>query len=184
MTKNNHPRYAATTNDPNDSGDFQTTQIQSLEKVSDAFVVWPYGFGGSAPNGSFAVLVPINGQEDMLAAIVCDPKNRIKGLQPGEVFMHSPASGSSIVMKQNGDVEVTGKNDYTATFDKDFNITINGSANIKANGSVTIDGDDGVNLGSAASQGIARQGDSVQVIISGTPYSGTITGGSSKNKSE
>jgi len=177
----NDMRYATTTNDTDDSGDFQKVQMESLGKNSTAFIMWPYGFGGNAPNGSFAVLCPIMGQEDMHAAFVSDPKNRIKGLEPSEVFMQNPVSGSSVIMKKNGDIEIVCKNDKKLTIAKDFNITVSGDVNINVAGSVNINAAGGVNLG-AGGGGLARSGDSVEVTTDTGTWPGTITGGSTNNK--
>ena len=63
-----------------------------------------------------------------------------------------------------------------------MNITLKGDVNLTTTGTVNLNAPN-VNLGGSGGSPIARQGDTIQVVVSGTPYNGTITSGSTKNKS-
>lgn len=66
-----------------------------------------YGFTSVPLAGAEAVVVFVNGRRDHgLAVAVDDRSHRLTGLEQGEVAIYSE-TGSKVVLKANGDVEVT-----------------------------------------------------------------------------
>lgn len=65
-----------------------------------------YGFTSVPEDGAECVLAAVGGHRDHLVVLACDdPRYRKKNLQPGEVALYHK-SGSYVLMKANGDVQV------------------------------------------------------------------------------
>lgn len=165
-------KQACTTNTADDSGSFQRAQVTNDDKTSTVTVVWPYGFGGSPPVGSFCLMFTANGHEENRHVIATAPDKRM-ATEEGECYMANLVTGSYVFMRKNGDIEIVAKGNENISVDKDFNL--NAAGNVNINGSK-------INLGQGG-QPIARKGDTVEVIIAGVPYQGTITSGSTTNTS-
>jgi phage baseplate assembly protein V len=86
------------------------------------------GFTSVPEEGAEAVVLFVGGRRDHGYAVAVDDRRyRLKDLEPGEVAMYHK-SGSKIVMKANGDIEVTA----------DANVKINGgSTPVAKEGSAT-----------------------------------------------
>ena len=164
-----------------DTGNFPISQIDYLEKTGKAVELYPYGMSAVAPTDCLGYVFSVLGQEENRFFIAFPNSNlRHKGLKPGEVMLGNLLTGSNVIFNENGDITVTGA--------KDINFNINGNVNIKSSGAVNITcpvvnvNAQNTNLGQEGSP-IARQGDTIEVVISGVPYPGTITGGSPNNRS-
>lgn len=157
-----------------DSNKYNSVQVKYFNKLTNAAQIYPYGMNANAPVNTPCVLFNLNGHEDNQFALCYSMVNRFKDLKAGEAVFGNPASSSYIKFLENGDIEIYCKN----------NIIINGKAmnvNLENKFEVTASEADfhcKVNLGDSG-QPIARKGDQVQV---GSDI-GTITGGSSNNKS-
>lgn len=92
-----------------DSKDLQILQVDSLEGETRDGVehFQPYGFASNPKPGAEGVVLWVGGRRDHGLAIgVADRRYRIKNLESGEVAVYD-SSGSTIVFKANGDIELT-----------------------------------------------------------------------------
>lgn len=180
-------KRAALLNDPIDDREFQIGQIGYLETITNVEVFHPYGFGSRPPIGSYCITFTIQGQEEHQFVLAGTPDLRIKNLQPGESYFANLLSGTNILNKENGDMQITVKNDSieiisgnkTVSVDQDLTITVTGDIIINASGSVQVNSDS-IDLGTSG-PAIARVGDQISVTVPSTPgtFIGTITTGSS-----
>lgn len=95
----------------NDAAGIQTAQIVCLEGETrdDVERVQQYGFSSAPVSGTEGVVVFVGGRRDHgLIVAVDDRDNRKTGLAEGEVAVYHK-DGASLVMKSNGDIEVTPK---------------------------------------------------------------------------
>lgn len=108
-----------------DGKKMQLLQLQILNGELKDGVERPqnYGFTSVPEDGAEAVVVCVNGKRDHTVAIVVeDRRYRVKGLQPGEVAMFDK-NGSKVVMKANGDIEITPKSGQKLKIMADVEIT-------------------------------------------------------------
>ncbi len=164
------------------SGAYPRCQANYNGKTTDFLLIIPYGLVSSPPVGSHVVLLSSQGQESVKLGIVSNFDNKagindevLAGLRNGD-------SGSSIILRANGDIEIDTKNDLIATVDGKVDLTVTGDVNLSVTGDANITVPTGdinliatagsVNLGGAGGLGVARIGDAVS--------GGVITGGSTK----
>lgn len=136
-----------------DSGNYRTgTFFYQGQTGSQGMIFTPYGLIHNPPDNSMAILFSQNGQDSNSIAIVDDPINRIKNLAKGEVGIANYGTGTNVICKANGDVDVTGTNDVNITLPaaNSVNITIDTmTAVIDASGITITNGDvvaDGISL--------------------------------------
>ena len=109
-----------------------------------------YGVVHNPPIGSQVVLFPQNGQESNSIGFPDHPELRpLKNLLPGEVAIVNYLTGSYVLFKENGDIEVVASSDLTATVSGNITATaaqinlngviIDSSGNITTPGVVTAD---------------------------------------------
>lgn len=198
MPNSNLARRAIVLKSTKDSNDVRVQQVGFNENAIDAEVWAPYGMSYNVPVGSQGLLIQVGGDAGNNIFLPDRSQDRIKGLKENEVAFFNPISKSRAIFLDNGDIViitegtngdmiVTIKGDNTVNIGGECNITIDGDCNLKA-ASVNIDASV-TNLGVGGSP-IARLGDSVSVTVIGVtpggatiPASGTITSGSSSNKS-
>jgi hypothetical protein len=109
------------------------------------------------------------GQEENKVTIGTLPQSRPKGLEEGEFYVSNLLTGSIILFKKSGKIEIQSKNDLDITVSGDVNLTAD-TANINAN----------TNLGGGG-PAIARVGDDVVGLVFPFPVIGTIGTGSSNH---
>lgn len=157
-----------------DAEQFATQQVEYLGKNSDAFMVFPYGVHGNVPSDSLGLNITTNCNPENKAVIAWTPKIRPK-LEDGEVAFYHPPSGSTIIWKKGGFLEITTEADVTVncnnlTANTSGNTTINTTTftingNFVCNGTMTNNGQDVGNTHGHA-QGPDSNGDS-EAPISG-----------------
>ena len=109
-----------------------------------------YGVVHNPPVGSQVVLFPQNGQESNSIGFPDHPELRpLKNLLPGEVAIVNYLTGSYVLFKENGDIEVVASSNLTATVSGNITATaaqinlngviIDSSGNITTPGVVTAD---------------------------------------------
>jgi hypothetical protein len=180
---------------------YQTTQVSYLNKTANIEVLYPYGLSGNPPRNSLGLMFNVQGQEENRAAIFNLPSKRVRNLKEGEVAISNYLTESRVVFKENGDIEVIGKNNQTINITSNSEITVGGDVTInvtgnvdltsslttinndvKVNGNVDISGSATIGSGSGAQSAVATVGDSVEVEVTGGSsagtYSGSITSGS------
>lgn len=148
--------------------------VEYLGSDAQSIMVYQYGIGAHPPQGSLGLTFSVLGSEGNKATIPMAPINISKGdLLPGEVYVSNLLTGSTVLMKENGDINITCNGSLNITSLNSVNIT---SPSIVLNGDVT--------LGSGG-QGIAREGD---IVISNVaplfPPIGTIQAGSSRHTAD
>lgn len=148
-----------------DSKKFQQLQVEILdgETREDVEHFQSYGFRANPPLDSEAVVVCPGGRRDHAIAIAVNSRAyRIGNLESGEVLVYDK-TGSKILLKANGDIEVTpssGKFSFTGDvavsgkLDVTGNIT--GSADVK--GEKVLDGS--IELGTHTHAGSSLSGSS------------------------
>lgn len=176
MTKNFTIKRALVTLSSKDNEKFQRMQVQYFGKTTNIEVLFPYGLNANPPEGSLALLIPINNDDSNMTAFIYDPTTRFKDLKQGEVAIGNPTTKARIEFSEDGSINII-KNETT-------------SIKINEDGSVDINSTQ-INLGTGG-PAIARLGDTVtgQVIIptgssAGTfpVTSGVISSGSTQNTS-
>jgi len=177
-------KRAKTTLPGNDAGVVQTVQVQYLDKVSTADVVNPAGFGHNPTSGKLCVVMNVGAVEDNIAAIVTDQFDRIKDLEPGETVIYNTVTKSNVICKNDGSIVVNAPvvqvNSPEVNVDSStVNVT---SSQVNVDGDLDVTGQ--TDLGNGG-PGIARLGDSVQVVItsgsSAGTWNGVITSASNNN---
>lgn len=125
-----------------DAKKMQLVQVSTLESVTRDEVenFQAFGFTSHPVAGAEAVILNVGGRSDHPIAIqVSDRRYRIGNLESGEVAMYD-ASGSTIVMKKNGDIQVTphsGKVFMTADLKVTGKLEVTGDAKLDAKLDVT-----------------------------------------------
>jgi phage gp45-like len=99
-------------------------QGESLDRIGDMTIVTPYGFYSHAPNGQLFKVVDGDGK-----AVIAVNVERPDGVEQGEVTMHHPASGAVIILKNNGDINVTTEADVNVSCNN-ANVTAQASSNL------------------------------------------------------
>lgn len=122
-----------------DTGQFPAAQVTWNGKVADINVITPYGLYHNLPTDSLVLTFNVLGQEENLAGIGNTPKRRFKNLQEGEVAIGNPLTGSVVKFLENGDIEVTGKNNQNVNITGNVNLVVGGNVNITTTGNTTID---------------------------------------------
>lgn len=111
-----------------DAANFPVQQIQYKDKLADTVVIFPYGFHANMTPDTLALMGTVGGDDANKVILGCIPPSRPK-LVGGEVVVYHPGTGSKVVMKSNGDIELTAPN-----------VTINASQSTFT-GDVAVDGD-------------------------------------------
>lgn len=170
-----------------DTKDAPFTQVSCNDKAVPIYVINPYGLASNLPKDCQVILFSVNGDAGNLAGIGNVREKRFKNLKEGEVIVGNPITGTYVKFDKDGNVEIESKKNVTITAATQVKVkcdtmvaecttcTINATT-CNINATTT-------SLGVGATEGIARSGDPVEVDVGGTPYYGTITGGSSNNKS-
>lgn len=99
-------RWAKTTLDMDDTGDFPVHQTTYMGKVGDAVAWFPYGFHANIPAEELALIFALQGNPEARVSLPGSPTKRIK-VATGEVVVFHPSSGSKIHFKADGTIEIT-----------------------------------------------------------------------------
>lgn len=143
-----------------DSGNFQQGNFYYMGSTPKGQIFVQYGDLMRPPDGAQMAVFAQNGNESNAIAFASDPKNRtVKDLAPGERGIANYISGSYILIRNNGNIEIISQADVTVTAPT---VTITSAVTITGN--VTINGNlvnNGVNLTNHNhSQGNDSDGDS------------------------
>ena len=176
---------SAVTNPGDDSLNSPQSQISAKFKVSNSYIIWPYGMGGVAPNNSFGITFSMGGDSGNESTIVTAPHLRPKGLKPGEVYVSNLVTKSIVKFKADGTIEIDSKNKITINATNSVDLTAGGDVTINAPninllGNVNITGNltssGSFQAGGVGALPIARLGDTVSggIITSASGNSSTI----------
>ncbi|MBN3866458.1 hypothetical protein GWK89_03110 [Gluconobacter kondonii] len=131
------------TADTDESRSTSTVQVAlaSGELRSDVPVMQLYGFASRSVPGSDLALMFISGDRTRAVAVASgDQRGRPTDLEPGEVCLYHPRTGSRILLNERGGVEITADDD---------NISLNG--NVLLNGSINVSGNAIIGTGATGS---------------------------------
>jgi phage baseplate assembly protein V len=106
-----------------DSGPFRFCRIKSFGKEQKVNAFTPYGLINNPPKDSMAVVFLVGGEESKSIALIDDPKRRIKNMEEGEVGLANYLTGSTIIIKSNGDVDVDAHGNVNVTATGNINAT-------------------------------------------------------------
>jgi len=120
-----------------DTERYPSAQISSGKKVSVTTRLLPYPLIGNPTSDALGVKFNLQGQEQNSATIFHDPKARLKGLAEGEGGIHNAATGSYILLTENGDIKMVSLNDLVAQITGDVLNTIAGSLTNTVTGDMT-----------------------------------------------
>jgi len=121
-----------------DTGQFPVSQVQWNNKTANLEVIYPYGLAGNLPVDALVLTFSVLGQEENKAGIGNTPKIRFKNLKEGEVAVGNPVTKSVVKFLENGDIEITCKNDQNVSIVGDSNVTVEGDSNLTVSGNVTL----------------------------------------------
>lgn len=122
-------RWASVESVATDSGPYPVQQVRYLGRSGKSAAWYPFGFHASAEPGSLALLLAVSGVTDARVHLPGSSPKRPE-LESGEVAVYHPKTGTKIVFKNDGTLEVTGK--------KDLRVEIAGDASVTATGDVTV----------------------------------------------
>jgi len=120
--------------DSNSGAPLLMLQINGGESLG--VMVQPYGITSLPPNDTFAVVLPINGEESNKMALAVDLAGRQKNLKPGDAVLENTVTGAFIYLDFNGDINIVAPN-------RNVNIaaaTVNITANVNITGGFTVNG--------------------------------------------
>lgn len=144
LMRNLIKRCRVTLSTPDDEN-FPSVQVSFNGKVRTVEVIMPYGLSARIPVDALGHKLLINGNEDDQAAIFNTPTERFKLKAEGEVAIGNPKSGSVVYFRENGDIQIIGKNAFDITVDAGMNLTVAGGVTINAdvtiNGTLKVSGD-------------------------------------------
>lgn len=88
---------------------FQEAKCKFFGKVQDLKMLGSYGISYNPPVNSFGVAFSANGYDNNIFVVADRPKDRFKGLAPGELKIGNYLTGASIHFKADGSIEVAPK---------------------------------------------------------------------------
>lgn len=99
-------RRAASSNWMDDSGNYPTQQIVYQGKTGDSTVHLPYGFAANIPPDQLGLVLVVVGDDGYKVFLPESVQDR-PSLGRSEVAVYHPQTGSSVVFKESGDIELT-----------------------------------------------------------------------------
>lgn len=168
-----------------DTGNFRFGQFFYQGQTSKGQIFTPYGFYHNPPNDSLAIMFAQNGQDSNRIAMVSDPKNRKKNLAKGEAGIENAVTGSFVLMKEDGSIEIDAAGAVTVNAGAEVTITAATNVTVTAdNVSFILTGTSTFTIGGTSitidSSGITvTSGDIVADGISLKGHTHPITSGSS-----
>jgi phage gp45-like len=130
-------KFAKQVNKMVDSGNYPIGQLSFLGQTQDVRQITPYGLYCHPPIDSEWLVLNLRGNSDDKVGIGNNYLNRFKNLKEGEFALYNQLTGSYIYFKENGDIELIGKNDLNATIDGSINVLVKQDADITVNGNLT-----------------------------------------------
>jgi len=122
-----------------DSSAYPQVQVTHNGKTGDAIRFSPYGLFSNAPDGSFVLLLNINGQESVKFAIPASTINRYKNAKKGECGLYNELTKSFVLMHEDGSIHVDSKKDLNIDVVGNVNANIGGNLDAKIEGTATVE---------------------------------------------
>lgn len=168
---------------------YPQAQASWLGKAGNLIVVFPYGTRSQAPVGSQMLKFNIMADEANRVAIEFDTDSLpADDMGVGEYECGNFLKGSSIRFMEDGTIKIKAVKNLDIDIEGDVSIKSTGNVSIETAGSASVEAktvnvkastatiDANCELGGSGGQGLARQGDTVQVNTE--TGAGTITSGS------
>jgi len=136
-----------------DTSDFPRAQVFYMGKEGLATRISPYGYCYMPPLDTWGVSWSMRSEESSKVVMFSELEKRLKELQPGEVGIHNPETGSYIKFKENGDIDIESQNNInvicvdatviasgnmSSIVDGDLSFTVTGITEISSNGNMTL----------------------------------------------
>lgn len=121
-----------------DRGINQVAQATYLGKAANVELITLYGLCSNPPVGSNILLFDVQGQEENRAGLANFPGARFKNLKVGEVAVGNYITKSNVTFLENGDIQVTGKNNMIVTITNNNTVSIGGTCTVNITGNATI----------------------------------------------
>lgn len=168
-------RWAIVEDDGGNAGPQPWQQVRVLGQSGRSVAVYPYGFHAVAPAGSRALVGLVGGEAGNRAHVATSPDDR-PALKSGEVSVFHPATGSSVIFREDGSVEVDAVADLRATVAGNASIIAQANAVLQALGSVFVSSGGAAQIiaPTVTVTGNLVVGGTLQVAGAAT-FSGTIT---------
>lgn len=122
-------RWARVTREVAKGLQFAAQQVNYLNKTADSAMLFPFGVYANLPPDVLTLIASVQGNPDNRVALGCLLKDR-PDLESGETAFYHPATGSFIIWRQGGNLEINTDADITANC---------ANATITAETKVTID---------------------------------------------
>jgi len=132
-------KIALSTKVMEDTKKFPFLQAQFMTKVNDIWLVTPYGYYSSPPEGSIGLVFNIQAQEQNRAGIFNDYDRRNKNLEEGELELFNTLTKTRITLKANGDLDILVSGNETVTVEGGL-VTYNVDL-FRINGDLDVTGD-------------------------------------------
>lgn len=84
--------------------DSEKTSVSTVENISTAERIVPYGIAYIPPAGEKAVIIPVDDTQ-YCCGVLC---TQASGLSPGEIKLFS-SGGASVILRNNGTVVINGQ---------------------------------------------------------------------------
>lgn len=175
-------RQALVSRDGADDQRYPNLQVSYyLGKVGDAVAWFPYGFHANVPAGTLSVMWNLLGNPEARVVLPGSPASRPRPLAAGEVVVYHPGTGTTVHLKNNGDVEVTTDTRVVINTGTDTEVNAGGDVTLDAQGDVNATAAGDVNITSTG--GVVNISGQVSMVSSGSisiTGSGavTVSGGS------
>lgn len=130
-------RWAIVEDDGGNAGPQPWQQVRVMGQSGRSVAVYPYGFHAVSPAGSRALVGQVGGDAGNRAHFPTSPDDR-PALKSGEVAVFHPATGSSVIFREDGSIEVDAVGDLKATAAGDATIVTQGSFVASAAGQAFI----------------------------------------------
>lgn len=130
-------RWAVVESDGADRGPVPFQQVRSMDQSGRSVAWYPYGFHAVAPAGTLAARLLVSGQADAVVHLPGSPKERPR-LAAGEVAAYHPETGSSVIFRADGTVEVDATANLRATVAGDASVVAGNDVAVVASGDVVV----------------------------------------------
>jgi len=151
-------RWALTTRDGVDSGDFPTSQVFYLGRPGDAVAWYPYGLHANAPAGELSVLLAMSGDPASRVALPGSPKSRPHPIAVGEVVLYHPATGAKVHLMADGSIVVDAPANVSVVAGGNVDVEAGGDASVAAAGNASVEAVGNVDVVAGANAAIAAGG--------------------------
>ncbi len=126
-------RFGVVSGPTDNSKQFPVQLVSYKGKTSQALMLFPYGVFANIPvENSLALVFSVEGSDGNKAAMAYTPTARPLTLQPGELCIYHPITGSTITLLNSGEVRIVAPETRIQS-----NLTLEGNLNCLGSASFT-----------------------------------------------